>query len=859
MPHATICWSMLLLLALARQAAAQPAPPIRLFSPFDHGGQRQTWSIAQAADGTMAFANDAGLLLFDGVRWQLLPAPGGHTLRSVYCDSARSQWLAGAYHALYRWPIQPLYAAKPAADTIHIASPTKEEWWHASQHPLARDQVYWQTFSQLALYTGADTLERVEVPGNIMFHRVLDRRLLLPVISQGLYVQSETGWQLLADHPPLRDGIIVGLASQTSGDILVATREAGLWQLAQQEIHPWPASNVAWAGADLTALLPLHDGGYALATGADGIYLLDSAGAVRAHINRNNSAIDGTPTALFEDAAGDLWVGFDGGIAHIDLSSQLLLYQRQLGAVYDIEELKGELLVATNEGLKSLAFTGKVTPLAASSGQVWHITSTPGGIVVGNNDGTFVLDTTTSTYTLKALGQLAGGWSWLTLNSSYALAGTYVGLELFARSTSTWESRGSLDGYGGPVEQIRMDEHGELTVVHPQEGEAIFSLDVAARQVVQRSPFRPRIGTNGSLNLPGDLLLKFSDRHLVAASPTHTHTYSLRTNTARPSALRLADGRLAVGLTDGLALLPPLTQPVESKAPASAFAKTNQRRTTVYLNQARFDQAPLWRVKLSVDSAYSPWSEQATYRYPLLATGEYAFQWENDDGQQGELTWTIAPRWYETGWAKVLYLFLAVLMLVGIRHYYRQRLDRQQRLADVERERQLQAERLRTRAANLEAEVEKSQREASLAAAELAHRNRELARSTMALAKQNDALLQVKQALEPLPKSGEIGKARRQLSHLVEAQLGSEEDWAFFQEHFDLVHAGFLTRLRQDFPELTSGDQRLAALLRMNLPSKEIAPLLHISVRGVENKRYRLRKKLGLHSDTNLTEWILSY
>jgi DNA-binding NarL/FixJ family response regulator len=45
----------------------------------------------------------------------------------------------------------------------------------------------------------------------------------------------------------------------------------------------------------------------------------------------------------------------------------------------------------------------------------------------------------------------------------------------------------------------------------------------------------------------------------------------------------------------------------------------------------------------------------------------------------------------------------------------------------------------------------------------------------------------------------------------------------------------------------------------MNLSSKEIAPLLNISVRGVEERRYRLRKRLEISTDTNLTELIMTF
>ncbi len=45
-------------------------------------------------------------------------------------------------------------------------------------------------------------------------------------------------------------------------------------------------------------------------------------------------------------------------------------------------------------------------------------------------------------------------------------------------------------------------------------------------------------------------------------------------------------------------------------------------------------------------------------------------------------------------------------------------------------------------------------------------------------------------------------------------------------------------------------------LSKLNLLSKEIAPLLNISLRGVEISRYRLRKKLGLEEGENLAEFL---
>ncbi|MEO6131638.1 MAG: hypothetical protein ABIQ02_07305, partial [Saprospiraceae bacterium] len=102
-----------------------------------------------------------------------------------------------------------------------------------------------------------------------------------------------------------------------------------------------------------------------------------------------------------------------------------------------------------------------------------------------------------------------------------------------------------------------------------------------------------------------------------------------------------------------------------------------------------------------------------------------------------------------------------------------------------------------------------------------------------------------------------VKKDVQQLLNMVSFDVKLDEDWEHFAYHFDQVHVDFLKHLRESFPQLSTSDLKLCAYLRMNLSTKEIAPLLNISVRGVEGSRYRLRKKIGLSNDANLTEFIL--
>jgi DNA-binding CsgD family transcriptional regulator len=64
-------------------------------------------------------------------------------------------------------------------------------------------------------------------------------------------------------------------------------------------------------------------------------------------------------------------------------------------------------------------------------------------------------------------------------------------------------------------------------------------------------------------------------------------------------------------------------------------------------------------------------------------------------------------------------------------------------------------------------------------------------------------------------------------------------------------------KLKAQHPDLVPNDLKLCAFLHMNMSSKEMASLLNISLRGVEIRRYRLRKKLNVPHDKNLVEFLM--
>jgi DNA-binding CsgD family transcriptional regulator len=92
----------------------------------------------------------------------------------------------------------------------------------------------------------------------------------------------------------------------------------------------------------------------------------------------------------------------------------------------------------------------------------------------------------------------------------------------------------------------------------------------------------------------------------------------------------------------------------------------------------------------------------------------------------------------------------------------------------------------------------------------------------------------------------------------INKNITGKDSWSVFKEAFENNDKDFLQKIKYLHPSLTSNDLRLCAYLRLNLSSKEIAPLLNISVRSVEIKRYRLRKKMELSHNQGLAEYVLT-
>lgn len=256
------------------------------------------------------------------------------------------------------------------------------------------------------------------------------------------------------------------------------------------------------------------------------------------------------------------------------------------------------------------------------------------------------------------------------------------------------------------------------------------------------------------------------------------------------------------------------------------------------------------------DEGYGEWTTASIKEYTNLKVGSYQFLAQTFDSR-GEivtgqpLAVVVLPSFYKSPVARVLYIVLAIFTLYQIYRFQRQYYKGKQ--LRMEQAKQKELAQKQTELQELKEEQIKS---------ELSHVNTLLAASTMNLVVKNEFMETIKEEIRQAKLTDKVEDKQRALERIIkeiDTTLKVQEDWKQFEHHFDRVHGDFLKRLTKEFTDLTPGEQKLCAFLRLKMDTKEIANLMAISSRGVEITRYRLRKKFRLETHQNLSKFILEY
>lgn len=270
----------------------------------------------------------------------------------------------------------------------------------------------------------------------------------------------------------------------------------------------------------------------------------------------------------------------------------------------------------------------------------------------------------------------------------------------------------------------------------------------------------------------------------------------------------------------------------------------NDRLTFVYTLQHRG--------KTTTETSATP-----SVTYSNLAYGDYQLQVSvrNVAGKTlSTATYTFynPTPFYISVWAWLAYIAAAWTVVF---YYTRWRTARVVRRNRKEAERELMQQKMKT----LEQERIIAEQQQRLLESELQIKGKDVASMAFDMVAMKNSMESVREQLLEGMRNGTLSskKANQILQQLKDND--TEMFWSTYHNNFDLIHKNFFRNLHARYPMLTQNDMKICALLRLNLNTKDIAGFTHLSVRGVEGARYRLRKKLGIPTDKSLNDFLLEF
>ena len=925
----------LLFFILFSTVFSQDLPPIIKYAPSTYGAGNQNWMMSQDQNQFIYFANNEGLLEFNGSIWKLYPSPNETITRSVKVIDDKIY--TGSYMEFGFWKRKADGLLKYYSLSGQIKSKIldDEQFWNI----LNYDQwVIFQSLNRIYIYDTKKGSFKIIAPSSGIiksFHT--DTAIYYQTQNEGLYEIEAGKSKIIASATMLKDNRIVNIFPTEDG-LLLATQTKGFYKLSARVFSKFPTDIDSQLVEGSVYSCELLSDGYAVGTVSNGIFILSNEGKLKYHISQRKGLSNNTVLSLFQDNEKNLWAGLDNGINCINLKSPIQSFVDDsgvIGTVYASQLYKGKLYVGTNQGLfyKTYQSNEDFQFVKGTKGQVWSLFTYDNTLFCGHDRGTFLIDNGSA----QPLFLKSGTWKFEKVpgNKNLLLQGNYYGITVLEKLNNQWQFRNKINGFDYSSKYFEITKAFEIYVSHEYKGVFRLETDVKLQKMKKVTTYKkPTKGKNASLVKFNNAIYyaykegvfklnnrtKEFEKESVLSSVFEKDEYTsgkmivdnsnkiwlfsknyISYYSANKLSNQLKQNSIPIpaSLTNSMLGYENITQ----MAPFTYLFGTTDGYYTMNINELAFENykvsitnvssseldgplknndvkkegqfshsennislsftVPEYNKYINTEYQYvlegyqdkwSNWNVKSSVNFKNLPSGDYVFKVKAKFGNSNlentiVYAFTVLKPWYGTNLAIIIYIILGIilikLLLNEYNRYYRKQKEKLieennvlLEIKELENEQQL----MRLKNEQLSQSVEEI--------------NKELAASTMSLNSKNEMLAFIQEDLKNTTESE--SRSIKSVISTINKNITGKDPWSVFQEAFDKTDKDFLKKVKEIHPSLTANDLRLCAYLRLNLSSKEIAPLLNISVRSVEIKRYRLRKKMDLQHEQGLVEYILA-
>ena len=906
---------LLLFLVIKPSFAQELLPFVENFTKSNYNGDNQIWNATQANDNALYFANNNFFLRYNGIKWEKYTLPNKTIIRSVFADNERIY--CGSYNEFGYWKRingKMKYFSISENKNLFDDVSDNEEIWKIFKF---KQQIYFQSFNQLFVYQH-NAIKKIKIPFQISYCFVVENQIYLASVRDGIFRMKGNGFEKIKNWVGLENNIIHGI-EKNNNKTFVFTQKNGVFVDDKKTFSAWnnPLNDFLKKEIIITAKF-VNTNKLAIGTAFRGLYIVDLNNNSFSNISRNNALKNNSVLSICLDKEKDLWLGLDNGIAHIETNSPYQIFSDNsgiLGSVYSLVNTQNGYLLGSNHGVfkyenKSLSL------LPNTQGQVWDIQKINQKYIIGHNEGTFEFKNNS----ISKINNINGGWELMKSNFQQVyFQANYSGIAAYFDENDFSKFK-RFEGINKPIRYIAQNKPNEIWAADNYR--SLFKIDfndnfeVTKIENVSKSNglkndygvkifnFKNEIlflinsiwynfnsisnkleknvvfnktfkGTSEIIAIDNQSFIAIKNGLLFLINQVEGNfvwqlipeKYYEGKIINHDTKVMMIDRKLYVNLDDGFfeyEIRKPKIGVEKIEVEAIYLGNLLTKETKIQYNQTieidvlsefyGHNKSNLF-YRLDQSEDYLPIKKGSIY-LNNLQSGNHKIELFSSNGKQFfkvvQYDFKVAQPWYFS--IIMILIYISIIALVFILYYRWNKIRYNQKLERKEEDLKHQNEILKLEL-DAENKLKMQQYDKHILELQVQTKASEVAGKSLSIIKQTELIDSIQNILETEMEANQI---KNKIKKSIKINAINKNEWQNFENNLMQSNEEFVQKLVSKHTNLSSKDIKLCIYLKMNLSSKEIAPLMNISFRSVELNRYRLRKKIGMNQDESLYKFMIN-
>ncbi|MFA4866590.1 MAG: triple tyrosine motif-containing protein [Pedobacter sp.] len=518
-------------------------PQIVNYSNTTYKGGIQNWDIQQDKSGIMYFANNEGLLTFNGRYWKLYPLPNKTIIRSLKIDTSGRIYVGGQDEFGYFYPDQN--GVLKYTSLKQLIPSNYRQFSDIWDIVILKDQVFFRTVEKI--FQLKDKAIKV-YPSNEIWDFIgkVNDQLYAQIRGKGLFWFKNGAWQIINEDANLKYNTITAILNYDAETTLITTLKNGIFLLKDHVLTKkiTNADNI-FKNDRIFCAIQLNNEQFALGTTSAACIIIDKNGNVLQKFSYDEGLQKNNIRSLFIDYDQNLWLGLDDGIDFVAYNSpvkQIFPDKNKQVTGYSTRIFDKTLYLGTSNGLFYSPLSPGIKDISYSKnyfqevkntkGQVWSLNEINQKLLLGHEDGAFIIEKNNAMPIYSNIGT----WLFEAVSSLYPssgiISGTYNGLHNIEFSNSKFTDKGTIGGLTEPLRFVHYDQSSNTVwASHPYRGVYKLELSSDRKNIIKQYLFTQKEGLPSTLN---NFVFHIKNR-IVIATEKGVYEYISQKNRFVPS------------------------------------------------------------------------------------------------------------------------------------------------------------------------------------------------------------------------------------------------------------------------------------------------------------------------------------